>query len=327
MIKLKGHYVLLPCLVLAFLLAGNIVGAFAQDYPTKPVTIIVPFSAGSATDAISRIVGGKLSEIWGQSVVYDNHPGAGGTVGTDVAAKSPADGYTLLVSAAYVSSPATRAKLPYDPMKDFVDIAPLARQAMVIIVGSTSDKKSVSQLIKAAKANPGKLKFGTPGIGSGAHLAAEKFKIGAGIDVVHAPTKGVPKTIAATANGSVDYTILPIAAGLKGMKEGKLRPLAVTSAKRSSLMPEIPTVGEAAVEGYEENLWWGVWTRAGTPSSVADKLAKDIAQALTAPDVLEQLEKRAFEPMSMSRNEFAQFVRREMKVAAHTVKEAGIKPK
>jgi tripartite-type tricarboxylate transporter receptor subunit TctC len=327
MFKMKSDYVLLSCLLIAFLLAGNIMGAFAQNYPDKPVTIIVPFSAGSATDAIYRIVGQKLSEIWGQPVIYDNRPGAGGTVGTDVAAKSPSDGCTLLVSAAYVSSPATRAKLPYNPMKDFIDIAPLARQAMVIFVGTSSDKKSVSQLIKAAKANPGKLKFGTPGIGSAAHLAAEKFKLGAGIDVVHAPTKGVPKTIAATANGSVDYTVLPIAAGLKGMKEGKLRPLAVTSAERSSLMPEIPTVAEAAVDGYKENLWWGVWTRAGTPSSVADKLAKDIAQALTAPDLLKQLEKRGFEPMRMSRDEFGQFVRSEMKAVARTVKETGIKPK
>jgi tripartite-type tricarboxylate transporter receptor subunit TctC len=303
------------------------VGACAKDFPTKPVTVIVPFSEGSATDALSRIVGQKLSEIWGQPVVYENSPGAGGTVGTDVVAKSPSDGYTLLVSAAYVSSPAIYPKLPYDPMKDFVDIAPLARQAMAIVVGSSSDMKSASELIEAAKAKPGQLKFGTPGIGSGAHLAAETFKIAAGIDVVHSPVKGVPATIEATAKGSVAYTVLPIAAALKGMKKGKIRPLAVTSAKRSDLLPEIPTVAEAGVAGYEEHLWWGVWTRAGIPASVADKLAKDIAGALSAPDVVGQLKKRGFEPMSMSREKFAQFVRNEMKAKAQTVKEAGIKPK
>ncbi len=327
MCEMKSRHVLLSCLLVALFLVGSVLGAIAQDYPSKQVTIIVPFSAGSATDAISRIVGQKLSKVWGQSVVFQNIPGAGGTVGTDQAAKAPSDGYTLLVSAAFASSPSTRAKLPYDPLKDFVGIAPLARQAMAIVVGSSSDKASMSEVIEAAKANPGKLKFGTPGVGSGAHLAAEKFRTAAGIDVVHAPTKGVPATIAATEKGSVDYTVLPIAAAMKGVKKGKIRPLAVTSAKRSDLMPEIPTVAEAGVAGFDETLWWGMWTNAGVPSQVADKIAKDIAAALGASDVHEELKKRGFEPMSMSREECAQFVRKEMEAVAQTVKEAGIQPK
>jgi tripartite-type tricarboxylate transporter receptor subunit TctC len=212
-------------------------------------------------------------------------------------------------------------------MKDFVDIAPLAKQAMVIVVGTSSDKKSFSELMEAAKANPGKLKFGSPGVGSGAHLAAEKFRIAAGIDVVHSPVKGVPATIAATAKGQVDYTVLPIAAALKGMKKDKLRPLAITSAKRSDLLPDIPTVAEAGIAGFEENLWWGLWTRAGVPAGLADKLATDVARAIKSPAVLEQLKKRGFEPMSMGREEFSRFVQSEMKAKARTVKEAGIKPR
>jgi tripartite-type tricarboxylate transporter receptor subunit TctC len=303
---------------------GSVSGAVAGDYPAKPVTIVVPFSAGSATDAIARIAGEKLSEMWGQQVVFDNRPGAGGTVGTGEVAKSAPDGHTLLVSAAFASGPAIRPNLPYDAVKDFTGIAPLARQAMAIVVGPSSDKKSASEIIKAAKANPGTVKFGTPGVGSGAHLAAEKFRLAAGIDVVHAPTKGVPATIAATAEGKVDYTVLPIAAALKGMKAGKLRAVAVTSAKRSALMPDVPTVAESGVAGFDETLWWGVWTRAGVSASVADKLAEDIARALSAPGVVEKVKERGFEPMKMSRAEFAEFVRNEMKAKAMTVKEAGI---
>jgi tripartite-type tricarboxylate transporter receptor subunit TctC len=302
-------------------------GAFAQDYPTKPVTVIVPFTAGSATDIIARTVGQKLSELWGQPVAFENHPGAGGAAGAGVAAKSTSGGYTLLVSAAFATCPALYNKLPYDPSKDFVDIAPLARQPMALIVGSSGGAKSVSGLIEAAKAKPGKLKYGSPGIGSVAHLAAEKFRGQAGIDVAHSPYKGGPETIAATSNGSVAYSFLPIAAAMKGVRAGKLRALAVTSAKRSSLMPDVPTIAEAGLAGYEETLWWGIWTPAGTPASVADKLAGDIARALKAPDVLEKLAKGGFEPMSMSRDEFARFVRGEMKAVALTVKEAGIKPR
>jgi len=242
MCKMISRCVLISCLFLAQPLVGNTSRAADQDYPVKEVTIIVPFAAGSATDAVSRIVGQKLSEIWGQPVVFQNSPGAGGTAGTDLVAKSQQDGYTLLVSAAFASSPSIRASLPYDPLSDFIAIAPLATQAMAIVVGSSSDKKSLSEVIEAARANPGKLKFGTPGAGSGAHLAAEKFRIAAGIDVVHSPTKGVPATIAATEEGGVDYTVLPIAAAMKGVKSGKIRPLAVTSAHRSEMMPEVQTV-------------------------------------------------------------------------------------
>lgn len=322
----KGRSMQMACFFLGLLLVVGVSGAFAQNYPTKPVKIVIPFAEGSATDAVSRIVGQKLSEIWNQPVEYENSPGAGGTVGTDMVAKGPSDGYTLLVSAAYASSPSTRAKLPYDPRKDFTDIALLASQPMAVVVGSGSEKTKLSEVIEAAKAEPGKLKFGTPGVGSGAHLAAEKFRIAAGIDVIHAPTKGVPATIGATEKGDVDYTILPIAAAMKGVKKGKIRPLAVTSAKRSDMMPDIPTVAEEGIADFDETLWWGVWTRAGVSAQVADKLSNDIASALSAPDLIEELKKRGFEPMSMNREDFAQFVRKEMETVAKTVKEAGLQP-
>ena len=303
------------------------VSAGAQDYPTKPVQVIIPLTAGSATDFVGRTVGQKLSEIWGQPVIFDNRPGAGCTVGTGVVAKAPADGYTLLISAAYVASPALYAKLPYDPLKDFVDIAPLVRQPMALIVGSSAGVKSVSEVIATAKAKPGEIKFGSPGTGTIAHLAGEKFKSAAGINVVHVSCKGGPETIAATEKGSVTYSFLPIALALKGVRAGKLRALGVTSAERVGAMPDVPTISETGVAGSESSIWWGIWAPAGIPGNIADKLEKDIARALAAPEVLKQFKKRRLEPMSMTSAEFARFVRNEMESVARIVKEAGIKPK
>ena len=304
------------------------VSAGAQDYPTKPVQVIIPFTAGSGTDFVGRTIGQKLSEMWGQPVVVENHPGAGGTIGASVVAEAAADGYTLLeYSSAFAVSPALYKKLPYDPMKDFVGIAPLVRQPMALVVGSSSGVKSVSEVIEKAKANPGEIKFGSPGIGSAAHFAAEQLNIEAKINVVHVPYKGGPETIAATADGSVTYSFLPLVLGLKGVKAGKLRVLGVTSAERLSSMPDVPTIAEVGFTGFEANVWWGIWVPAGIPASTVDKLKKDIVQALAAPEVIKQFKKRKFELMSMTSVEFERFVLNEMETAARIVKEAGIKRK
>lgn len=314
-------YALAACLALSFVLVP---GALAQDYPDKEVTVVIPFTPKSGTDLLGRTISQKLSEIWGQEVVVENHAGAGGMKGADFVAKLPKDGHALLVSAAFVVSPAIYKELPYNPRKDFVAIAPLASQALVLVVGASADEKSVADVIKAAKARPGQVKFASPGIGSGAHMCAEKFKIAAGIDVVHDPYKGGPETIAALAKGKATYAILPIAAAIKGIKKGKLRALGVSSAKRADLMPDVPTIAEAGVPGFDAILWWGVWTNAGISKKDADKLAKDVASAISSPDVVEKLTKRGFKTMNMSRKEFKKFVRKEMKVVVRTVKEAGI---
>ena len=301
--------------------------AAAQDYPTKPVKLIIPFTEGSATDFVGRTVAKKLSEMWNQSVEVENHPGAGGTVGASVVAKASADGYTLLeYSSAYTVSPALHKNLPYDPVKDFIDIAPLVGQPLALVVGATSGVSSISEVIAKAKANPGEIKFGTPGIGSAAHLPAERFKIEAGIDVVHMPFKGGPETIKATKNGTVLYSCLPLILAMKGGKDGKLKTVAVTTAKRANALPQVPTLAESGFPDIDSSVWWGIWAPAGIPDSVAEKLEKDIAQVLASPDVIELFNKRKFVPMSMTSEEFKQFVRKEMEIVKSIVKQAGIEP-
>ena len=248
-------------LILATALCFTIT-AGAQDYPTKPVKVIIPFTAGSATDFVGRTVAKKLSDMWGQPVEAENQPGAGGTVGASVVAKAPADGYTLLeYSSAYAVSAVLYKNLSYDPLKDFIDIAPLAKQPLVLVVSASSDLKNVSDLIARAKANPGEIKFGSPGVGSAAHLAAEQFNIEAGIKVVHVPYKGGPETISATKDATVTYAFLPLALA---MKEG-LKALGVTSSERSSAIPDVPTIAETGLAGFESTVWWGIWAPAGIP--------------------------------------------------------------
>jgi tripartite-type tricarboxylate transporter receptor subunit TctC len=300
--------------------------SFAADYPAKPVKVVCPFTEGSATDVFARIVAKKLSEMWGQPVTVENRAGAGGTVGADAVAKSAPDGYTLLInSSAHAANAALYSRLPYDPQKDFVEIAPIATQPFVLVVGPSAGVKSVSELTAMAKAKPGQIKFGSAGMGSGTHFCAEKFKTAAGIDVAHVPFKGGPEANAAAIAGEVTYWFPPLAMALKNVQEGKLLALGVSSAKRSSALPEVPTMAQAGVILEDVN-WFGVWAPAGTPASVADKLAKDVARAVSSPDVREQLAKLGAEPMSMTQAEFGKFVRSEMESAARTAKAAGIKP-
>jgi tripartite-type tricarboxylate transporter receptor subunit TctC len=303
------------------------VGAFAQDYPDKPVKVVVPFTAGSATDVLARAVSKKLSELWGQPVAIENRAGAGGVVGAEAVAKAPPDGYTLLIhGSAHTVIPALYAKLPYDPVKDFADIAPLATQPFVLVVGPSAGVKNVSELITAARAKPGQLKYGSAGIGSGTHFVAEKFKIAAGIDVVHVPYKGGPEANADTITGKITYWFPPLAIALKPVREGKLIAIGVTTAQRSGALPEVLAIAEAGVAGFENTTWWGIWAPAGIPANIADKLAKDVARALAAPDLREKLMKLGFEPMSMNSEMFTRFVRGEIEAAVRTAKAAGIKP-
>src|SRR5438128_11900810 len=248
-----------------------------QDYPNKTVHVVVPFTAGSATDILARSFGQKLSEMWGQPVVVDNRPGAGGTIGAAVVAKSAPDGYTLLVhSAAHAYNPSIYPNLSYDTVKDFIDIVPLGGQPNVLVVAPSSGIKTVGELIAQAKQKPGQLNFGSAGTGSGTHINGEKFKLAAGIDVVHIPYKGTPEALTDTIAGRVTYFFSPISAALPFVRDGKLVALAVSTAKRSSALPNVPTVAEAGLPGFDYSLWIGLFAPAGTPPEIVDKIARDV---------------------------------------------------
>jgi tripartite-type tricarboxylate transporter receptor subunit TctC len=297
-----------------------------QTYPNKPVHVVVPFTAGSATDILARSFGQKLSEMWSQPVVVENRPGAGGTIGAAVVAKSPADGYTLLVhSAAHAYNPSIYPNLSYDTVKDFVEIVPLAGQPNVLIVAPSLGVKSVAELIALAKQKPGQLNFGSAGTGSGTHINAEKFKLAAGIDVVHIPYKGTPEALNDTLAGRVTYFFSPISAALPNVREGKLVALGVSTAKRSSALPNVPTVAESGLPGFDYNLWVGLFAPAGTPAELVDRINKDVARALQAPDIKERLANLGAEAMPMTPAEFKNFVHTEIDESAKVIKTAGIK--
>jgi tripartite-type tricarboxylate transporter receptor subunit TctC len=302
-------------------------GAPAQSYPTKSVRVIIPNSPGSGLDIVGRLVSQKLSETWGQPVVVDNRPGAGGTLGTGIVARSPADGYTLLVAASnHAVNLALYNNLPYDTFKDFLEIAPLAALYEALIVAPSAGVKNVSELIAAAKARPGQLTFASAGLGGATHFSGEKFRLAAGIDVVHVPYKGGPAGMTDVMTGRVTYYLPPIGTALPFIKAGKLLALGVSGRQRSALLPEVPTIAEAGVANFEDMLWFGMWVPARVPAGIVDKLAKDASRALAAPDLREQFRSLAAEPMSMTRTEFARFVRSEAEAAARVAIAAAIKP-
>jgi tripartite-type tricarboxylate transporter receptor subunit TctC len=299
---------------------------FGQGYPTRPVKIMVPFTAGSATDILARTFGQKLSEIWGQPVIVENHPGAGGTIGAAIVAKSLPDGYTLLVhSAAQAYNPSIYPNLSYDTAKDFVEIVPLAGQPNVLVVAPSTGYKSVGDLIAAAKKKPGELNFASAGTGSGTHINGEKFRLAAGIDVVHIPYKGTPEAITDTLTGRVTYFFSPISAALPNVREGKLVALGVSTAKRSSALPNVPTIAESGLPGFDYNLWVGMFAPAGTPSDVVDKINRDVGRVLQTPEAKERLAALGAEAMPMTPAEFSRFVRDEIDDAAKIIKAAGIR--
>jgi tripartite-type tricarboxylate transporter receptor subunit TctC len=299
----------------------------AQPYPAKLVKIVVPFTAGSATDILARTVGQKLQEFWGQPVVIDNRPGAGGTIGEGITAKSPADGYTLMVtSAAFAYNPSIYPDLTFSSEKDFVDVAALAGQPNVLVVSPALGIRSVGDLVRLAKEKPGQLNFGSAGVGSGTHINAEKFRLAAGIDVVHIPYKGTPEALTDTMTGRVTFFFSPISAALPHLREGKLVALAVSTAKRSGALKDVPTIAESGVPGFDYTLWVGMFAPAGVSAAVVDKLAADVARAVDTPEVRERLASLGAEAMPMSPAQFAKFVRDETIESGKVIKAAGIRP-
>jgi tripartite-type tricarboxylate transporter receptor subunit TctC len=313
--------------ILTAIAAAGAAQAFAQGYPNKPVHAIISFTPGSSTDIVGRVVLQKLSEIWGQPVIPENRAGAGGSIGTAVVARAPADGYTLLIdSNAHTVTPSIYAKLPYDTLKDFVDIAPLASQPNVLIVSASSSYKTLMDVVNAAKAKPGAINWGHAGVGSGTHLNTEKFVAAAKINVTQIPFKGTPEVIQAMLSGSVDCYWAPISAAIPHIKGGRVRPLAVSTPKRNGQLPDVPTTGEAGIQGADAPLWFGLWAPAGTPASIVAKISADTRKALAEPTVRERLNNLGNDTMDMSPEDFARFVRDELAEYARVIKAAGIKP-
>ncbi len=309
------------------ILAAFALQAGAQGYPNKAVHVVISFAPGSAVDIVGRIVAQKLSETWGQPVVPENRAGAGGSIGTAVVAKAAPDGYMLLINSnAHSVNPAIYAKLPYDTLKDFTEIAPLAIQPNVLVVNAGSPYKTLMDFVKAAKDKPGSINIGHAGIGSSTHLNTEKFIAAAGIKVTEIPFKGTPEVVTAIFSGDVQAYWAPISAAIAMIKGGKLRPLAVSTAKRNPQLPDVPTTGEAGVKGADSPLWVGLWGPAGMPADLVAKINADVRKALADPAVKSRLTNGGNETMEMSPQEFTRLVRTEMDDYAKVLKAAGINP-
>jgi tripartite-type tricarboxylate transporter receptor subunit TctC len=305
------------------------VSATAQGpaYPTKPIRVVVPFTAGSTTDIIARAISDKLSASLGQQVIVDNRGGAGGTIGAAAVAHAAPDGYTLLIhSSSHTVSPSTFAKLPYDTLKDFAGVTPIATLPNVLVVSPTKNLRSVKDLLDAAKAKPGTLNFASAGQGSATHLNAEKFKVQAGINTTHIPFKGSPEAVNEVLAGRVEYYFSPIAPVLAQIREGRLLALAVGSPKRSSALPEIPTTAEAGVPNSEFNFWIGMMAPAKTPREIVAKLHAEVQKALVSDDVKERFAKLGAEVWTLPPEQFDQYIREEVTVNSKLVKDAGIAP-
>ncbi|MFO1361123.1 MAG: tripartite tricarboxylate transporter substrate binding protein [Burkholderiales bacterium] len=314
-------------LILAAPLALAAGFAAAQEWPVKPVRAIIAFTPGSATDIAGRIVAEKLGAALGQPVVAENRVGAGGTIGANAVAKADPDGYTILVnSSAHASYPAMYAQLPFDPFNDFVHLTAIAGQPNVVVVNPDRGYKSLADVVAAAKAKPGQLNYASAGVGSGTHFNAEKFRLAAGLDIVHVPHKGTPEALNDVLAGRVEYFFCPITAALPQVKGGKVTALAVSTPKRSALLPEVPTTVAAGFPGSDYILWVGMWLPAKTPQPIVQKLHAATVKVLGDPDVKERLAKLGADPMPMGMPEFEAFVRAEANDAIRIAKAAGIKP-
>ena len=325
----RGRAVVQPSLLEAETMRAAIPTA-KGDYPTKLVRMIEPFGPGSGPQVIAAAVSRRLAELWGQPVTVENHPGAGSTAAPAMVATSPADGYTLLVHTnAHAYSAALVANLPYDPVADFVAVAALTTQSYVLVAGESAAVATVGELIAVAKAKPGELRFASTGVGTGTHLGVEKFNLAAGVNATHVPARGndaIAETIAHTIAGRTDYALSPIPTTLPHIRAGRLVPLGVSSGRRSTALPDVPTVAEAGVPGFDFPIWYGIWAPGATPARVVEKLAQDIARALADPAVRASLLKHGGEPMSMTQSDFTRFVRGESESAARIITAAGIKP-
>jgi tripartite-type tricarboxylate transporter receptor subunit TctC len=310
--------------VVLLLLASTV---SAQEYPSKPVRLIVPLTPGSGADIAGRIVAKHLGDAWKQPVLVENRPGAGGQIGTQAVVKSDADGYTLLVqSASHAANPAIYKSLSYDPLKDLVDVAILGITPYVMVTARGGTYPSLKALIDAAKAKPGEIPFASAGVGSSTHLAAEYVAQVAGVKMLHIPFKGSPEAIQDTIAGRTSFYMAPINTALGQLKEGKLAALGVSTRARASVLPEVPPLAEQGLANFDISLWFGMWAPAGTPPAVVQKLNAQVNAVVQLPAVREQFAALGIDPSPMKPEEFAKFVREQIAVYRGIVKLAGIEP-
>jgi tripartite-type tricarboxylate transporter receptor subunit TctC len=301
--------------------------ATARTYPVKPIRFVVPYPAGGPLDTVARLLAQKVSESVKQPVVVDNKPGAGGNIGADIVAKSPPDGYTIVMGAVatHAINPALYASIPFDPVRDFAPVTQVASTPNVLVVNPSLPVHSVREFIDYAKKNPGKLNFGSGSTGSAGHLAGELFKSLAGVEMTHVPYKGAAPAMQDLIGGQIHLMFDNLASSLGQVRGGRIRALAVTTAKRTALAPELPTIAESGLPGFDISTWFGVFAPAGTPRAALDRLHAEFTRALAAADVRDKMLALGAEPVGNRPEEFAGYIREEAAKYARLVKASGAK--
>jgi len=301
--------------------------AQAASYPGKPIRMIVPFTPGSATDVMGRLVGDRLTAAWGQPVIVENKPGAGGSIGIRETARAEPDGYTVvIVSSGHAVNHVLYKDLGYDTLKDFAGVALLGSLPSVLIVPPSLGVKTVKELVAAAKAKPGEFNYATAGVGSGAHVSIEKFNVATGIKAVHVPLKGTPPILTETMAGRVQYAYVPAVSGMGVIKDGRVMPLAVSTRKRIDALPNVPTIAEAGYPDAENTFWVAMLAPAKTPRDIVAKLNAEVNRALQTPEMKERLAKLGTESLAMTPEEFDRFVASEYRELGDVMVKAGLKP-
>jgi tripartite-type tricarboxylate transporter receptor subunit TctC len=295
------------------------------DYPNKPVRLVAASAPGGGIDILGRVVAQRLSESWREQVVVDNRAGGGGVIATGIVAKAPADGYTLLVQSVGVSYVGTLHKeAPFDVVRDLAPVAKVASQPSLLAVHASVPASSLSELLQLARAKPGQLSFGTGGAGGASHMGTELFAHAAGIKLVHVPYKGTGPSMAALLSGEVNMALVGVATALPHVKAGKIKPIGVSGATRSPILPDIPTLSEAGVRGYEFAGWYGIFAPAHTPRAIVVKINNDIVKALQQPEAMQRLAAMGFQPEGGSADDFAKYFRAEVVKWRKVIQEAGI---
>jgi tripartite-type tricarboxylate transporter receptor subunit TctC len=308
-------------------LVAMVTQAQAQTFPAKPVRFIVPFATGGASDIVARVIGQKLGEAWAQTVLIDNRAGGSGMIGTELVARAAPDGYTLLVvEPTFAITPGLFFKVPFDVQKDFAPIAQIGQAPQVLVVHPSVPVKTVNELIALARAKPGQLNFASPGTGTTGHLGLELFKMMAKVDMVHIPYKGAGPAVADLLGGQVSVAVVSVSSAQTNIKAGRLRALGVTSAKRFGGTPDIPTIAEAALPGFDTLQWWGLVAPRATPADIVNRIAADVGRLTAAPDMKERMLALGAEPVASSPERFALFIRDEIDKWGKLVRASGARP-
>lgn len=318
----------LPRILLAATLSACVVTASAQQaYPNKPIRLIVPFPPGGGTDILARIVGNKLQENLKWVVMIDNRPGAGGNIGVDLAAKAPADGYTVVMgqTSNLAVNPTLYSKLPYNPVKDFSPVTTVATAPLVLVVAANSPYKTIADVVSAAKAKPGEITFASPGNGTVAHLTGELLQKAAGIKLQHVPYKGSTQAINDLMGGSVQLYMSSVPSAMSQIRSGKLRPLAVTSEKRSDDLPQVPTINESGYKGFNAVTWFGLLVPAGTPAPIISRLNTEVNKVLQMKELQEKIGAEGGDAQGSTPEEFAALLKTDLVKWGQIVKESGAK--